>query len=43
MEFRYLKLGQVITGCVSYFGLADRKIKCKELDEWTMHRIKMGY
>ncbi len=33
MEFRYLKLRQLITGWISYFGLADMKKKCKELDE----------
>lgn len=35
MEFRYLKLRQLITGWVSYFGLADIKTKCQELDVWT--------
>jgi len=43
MEFRYLKLRQLITGWVSYFGLADMKTKCQELDEWTRRRIRMCY
>jgi len=43
MEFRYLKLRQLITGWVSYFRLADIKTKCEELDEWTRRRIRMCY
>ena len=35
MEFRYLKLRQLIIGWVSYFRLADIKTKCQELDVWT--------
>jgi len=40
MEFRYLKLRQLITGWVS---LADIKTKCQELDVWTRRRIRMCY
>jgi group II intron reverse transcriptase/maturase len=43
MEFRYLKLRQLIIGWVSYFRLADIKTKCIELDEWTRRRIRMCY
>lgn len=43
MEYRYLKLCQVITGWVSYFGLADMKNIAKKLDEWTRRRIRMCY
>jgi len=39
MEFRYLKLRQLIIGWVSCFRLADIKTKCQELDEWTRRRI----
>lgn len=43
MEFRYLKLKQVITGWVSYFKIADMKAIAKILDEWTRRRIRMCY
>lgn len=43
MEDRYLKLRQVITGWVSYFGLADMKGIARKLDEWTRRRIRMCY
>ena len=43
MEFRYLKLRQLIIGWVSYFRLADIKTKCQELDVWTRRRIRMCY
>jgi len=43
MEFRYLKLRQLIIGRVSYFRLADIKTKCQELDVWTRRRIRMCY
>jgi len=43
MEFRYLKLRQLIIGWVSYFRLADLKTKCQELDVWTRRRIRMCY
>jgi len=43
MEFRYLKLRQLIIGWVSYFRLADIITKCKELDKWTRRRIRMCY
>ena len=43
MEYRYLKLRQVITGWVSYFALADMKGHANTLDEWTRRRIRMCY
>ena len=43
MAFRYWKLRQLITGWVSYFGLADMQKKCRELDQWTRRRIRMCY
>lgn len=43
MDYRYLKLRQVITGWVSYFGLADMKGITRNLDEWTRRRIRMCY
>jgi len=43
MAFRYLKLRQLVTGWVSYFGLADMQKKCRELDQWTRRRIRMCY
>jgi len=43
MEFRYLKLRQLIIGWISYFRLADIKTKCQGLDEWTRRRIRMCY
>lgn len=43
MEYRILKLRQVITGWVSYFRLADMKYICREIDEWTRRRLRMCY
>lgn len=43
MEYRYLKLRQVITGWVGYFRLADMKGIARKLDEWTRRRIRMCY
>lgn len=43
MQYRYLKLRQLITGWVSYFGIADMKGLAKQLDEWTRRRIRMCY
>ena len=43
MKHRYIKLKQVITGWVSYFGIADMKGIAKRLDEWTRRRIRMCY
>lgn len=43
MQHRYLKLRQLITGWVSYFGIADMKGVTKTLDKWTRRRIRMCY
>jgi RNA-directed DNA polymerase len=43
MQYRYLKLRQLITGWVSYFGIADMKGVSKTLDKWTRRRIRMCY
>jgi len=43
MGYRYLKLRQLITGWVSYFGIADMKGVSKTLDKWTRRRIRMCY
>jgi len=43
MEKRMTKLRQVITGWVSYFGLADMKGVAKTMDKWTRRRIRMCY
>lgn len=38
-----LKLKQVITGWVNYFGIADMKKLSQTLDEWLRRRIRMCY
>jgi RNA-directed DNA polymerase len=38
-----LKLKQVITGWVNYFGIADMGVKVKELDEWLRRRVRMCF
>ena len=43
MGYRYLKLRQLITGWVSYFGIADMKGVAQTLDKWTRRRIRMCY
>ena len=43
MEYRLLKLRQLITGWVTYFGIADMKMLAKNLDEWTRRRMRMCY
>ena len=43
MQFRYLKLRQLITGWVSYFRIADMKGVANTLDKWTRRRIRMCY
>ena len=43
MQHRYLKLRQLITEWVSYFGIADMKGVTKTLDKWTRRRIRMCY
>ena len=43
MEFRAIKLRQVIVGWVNYFKLADMKSTLKTLDEWLRRRIRLCY
>jgi len=43
MPFRMLKLKELITGWVNYFGIADMKEIVKSLDEWLRRRIRMCY
>lgn len=43
MTCRMLKLKQLITGWVNYFGIADMKELVKSLDEWLRRRIRMCY
>lgn len=43
MENRLLKLKQVITGWVNYFGIADMKKLAQTLDQWLRRRIRMCY
>lgn len=40
---RIVKLKQIITGWVNYFGIADMGSLVKELDEWLRRRIRMCY
>jgi RNA-directed DNA polymerase len=42
-EERIMKLKQVITGWVNYFGIADMKKLVEKLDEWLRRRIRMWY
>lgn len=43
MEFRAMKLKQLIVGWISYFKLADMRSTLKELDEWLRRRIRLCY
>ena len=43
MEYRAMKLKQVIIGWVEYFKMADMKNILKELDEWLRRRIRLCY
>ena len=43
MEQRIAKLSNLITGWTSYFGVADMKRHCQELDEWMRRRLRMCY
>lgn len=43
MEFRAMKLKQLMIGWVSYFKLADMRSTLKELDEWVRRRIRLCY
>jgi hypothetical protein len=39
MTLRVLKLKQLITGWINYFGIADMRELVKLLDEWLRRRI----
>jgi len=43
MAYRMLKLKQLITGWVNYYGIADMKMLAQSLDEWLRRRIRMCY
>jgi RNA-directed DNA polymerase len=43
MACRMLKLKQLVTGWVNYFGIADMKELVIRLDEWLRRRIRMCY
>jgi len=43
MEERIIRLKQVITGWVNYFGIAEMGRLAKGLDEWLRRRIRMCY
>lgn len=43
MTYRMLKLKQLITGWVNYYGIADMKTLAQSLDEWLRRRIRMCY
>jgi group II intron reverse transcriptase/maturase len=43
MEYRALRLKQIITGWVQYFKLADMKSILVKLDEWLRRRIRLCY
>jgi len=41
LDYRLLKLSQLIKGWVNYFRIADMKSLARELDEWTRRRLRM--
>jgi RNA-directed DNA polymerase len=43
MEFRAIKLKQIIVGWINYFKLADMKSTLIKLDTWLRRRIRMCY
>lgn len=43
MEYRFLKLKQVITGWINYFAIADMRSILRTLDEWLRRRIRMCF
>lgn len=43
MEYRAVKLKQIITGWISYFKLADLKGTLRELDKWLRRRLRLCY
>jgi len=43
MEYRAVKLKQIITGWINYFKLADLKGTLRELDKWLRRRLRLCY
>lgn len=43
MEYRAIKLRQIINGWINYFKLADLKRTLKELDSWLRRRLRLCY
>jgi group II intron reverse transcriptase/maturase len=43
MALKMLKLKQLVTGWINYFGIADMRELVKSLDEWLRRRIRMCY
>lgn len=43
MEYRAIKLKQVIVGWINYFKLADMQSTLKTLDKWLRRRIRLCY
>lgn len=43
MEYRAIKLRQMITGWINYFKLADLKSTLRELDGWLRRRLRLCY
>lgn len=43
IEYRIIRLGQLVNGWLGYFRLADIKGLAKQLDEWVRRRLRMCY
>nr|WP_242955744.1 group II intron reverse transcriptase/maturase [Clostridium cochlearium] len=43
MEYRAIKLRQMMTGWINYFKLADLKSTLRELDGWLRRRLRLCY
>lgn len=43
MEYRAVKIRQIITGWINYFKLADLKGTLRELDKWLRRRLRLCY
>ncbi|WP_039630593.1 group II intron maturase-specific domain-containing protein [Clostridium argentinense] len=43
MEYRFLKLKQVIVGWINYFSIANMRNILKTLDKWLRRRIRMCF
>lgn len=40
IEYRLLKLNQIMRGWINYYGLANAKAKLRELDQWIRRRLR---